>query len=451
MSVRGDTQAEACTPNDAMNPDDTIVAISSAVGRAQRMIVRVSGSLARQFHTHLIGPTPVSGATASRQTLQFDQIQVPAWVYTFVGPTSATGEDVTEFHIPGNPILARMLVEQLVRLGARLAEPGEFTARAYFNGKIDLTEAEGVAATIAAQNQRELEAARQLLAGELARRLKPAMDELADTLALIEVGIDFSDQDVSFLSSDQINQRIDRIDHTLETLLRESARFERLSHEPQIVLAGRPHAGKSTLLNALAGYERAVVSPQAGTTRDAIWSHVRLPRGIARLIDVAGLDEPDEDPIARQMQQRAQQMIQQADLLVLVRDGTDERPAPTVSRNPDLRLSTKSDLGGACRDGELPVSARTGANLDLLRHRLDALAFGPSGVGNSLALNSRHVQAVQEARAGLSRARAAAARAGSEFLALDLREALDALGAVLGSISPDDLLGRIFSSFCIGK
>jgi tRNA modification GTPase len=434
-----------------MNPGDTIVAISSAVGPAPRMIVRASGPLAPQFHSKLTKSLQFDGGSARRATLQFNQLIVPAWVYQFIAPNSVTGEDVVEFHIPGNPLLARMLLEELQRLGARQAEPGEFTARTYFNGKLDLTEAEGVAATIAAQNQRELTAARQLLAGELARRLKPLLDELADSLALIEVGIDFSEEDVSFLSADQIHERINRVDAVLDGLLRDSARFERLSHEPQIVLAGRPNAGKSTLLNVLAGQQRAVVSAQAGTTRDALWAHVRLPRGMVRLIDVAGLDAPDEDHISRQMQHRAQQMIEQADLLVLVRDCTDERATPSTSRTPDVRIASKSDLAAVTRSDELPVSALTGANLVVLRERLDTLAFGPTGAGATLALNARHVQAIEEARDALARARERVSVAGPEILALELREALDALGSVLGSVTPDDVLGRIFAGFCIGK
>ncbi len=201
---------------------------------------------------------------------------------TFAGPHSYTGEEIVELHLPGNPLLARMLLEELIANGARAAEAGEFTARAYFAGKIDLTQAEGVAAAVHAQGEAELNASRQLLAGELTRRLKPLSDLMAETLALVEAGIDFVEEGISFLPADELRRRIGRIDDALEVIVRESARFERVSHEPTVVLAGRPNAGKSTLLNCLAGRTRAVVSATAGTTRDAIRAEVVLPRGVVR-------------------------------------------------------------------------------------------------------------------------------------------------------------------------
>jgi tRNA modification GTPase len=276
-----------------------------------------------------------------------------------------------------------MLLHELLKLGARPAEPGEFTARAYFNGKFDLTGAEGVAATIAAGNAQELSAARRLMSGELARRIAPILDLVADSLALVEAGIDFSEEGISFLSAAELRERAGRADAALQTLLAESARFERLAHEPRVALVGRPNAGKSTLLNALAGRERAVVSSTAGTTRDALSAEVSLRRGAIQVIDVAGIDEPCEQQashseIDAKMQRTAARAVEEADLLILVHSLTDARAAlARVMTNPE--------------------------------------AFEV------------------------------------ELLALEFREALEALGAILGRVTPDDLLGRIFSGFCIGK
>jgi tRNA modification GTPase len=230
------------------------------------------------------------------------------------------------------------------------------------------------------------------------------------------------------------------------------------------VLIGRPNAGKSTLLNALAGEQRAVVSPHAGTTRDAIAAEVRLRRGTIRLLDVAGLEQSDKtDSIARQMQSRARQTLEAADLVLLVRDGQQTSDdLPISDRPPDLIVETKSDLGERSGTGvtepvahaktsTVHVSALTGENLDALRDRLDEMAFGAFDGAASLALNARHVHAVQQARQAVTRACQRIGNAGDEILALELREALDLLGGVLGDVSPDDVLGRIFSTFCIGK
>jgi tRNA modification GTPase len=443
-----------------MTSGDTIVAISSAVGAGARMIVRASGPDGAKLASDVWKASLPDASHAACGALTLANLEVPGvWLYVFHSPRSYTGEDLVEFHIPANALLARMLLDDLVARGARPADPGEFTARAYFNGRLDLTEAEGVAATIAASGEQELRAARRLLAGELARRLRPATDLVAETLALVEAGIDFADEGVTFLSAKDVSERIACVDAMLRALLESSSRFERLAHEPRIVLVGRPNAGKSTLLNALAGHERAVTSPVAGTTRDVLTADVTLPRGIVKLTDAAGLggedlDDPTPADVARQMRENALRAAEAAEVLVLVRDVTDVRPdLELLPRTPDVIVQTKGDLRPAGAGGFM-VSAKTGANLDALRRELDHLAFGTpasSSGGTALALNARHVQAVSEARDALGRAEGHVAGEASELVALELREALDAVGRVEGVVTPDDVLGRIFSAFCIGK
>ncbi len=482
------------------------------------MIVRIGGSQAWRIAAEIASDLPAEPNSATRLRLSFASLNFPAWAYVFQGPRSYTGEDLVDLHLPGNPVLARLLLGELLRRGARAAEAGEFTARAYFNGRIDLTGAEGVAATIAAGSEAELLAARQLLAGELARRLRPPMDAIAQTLALVEVGIDFSDEDVSFIAPESAERHIETARAHLSDLLQGSARFERLSHEPRFVLVGRPNAGKSTLLNALAGQARAVTSPTAGTTRDALTAEVVLPRGIVQVTDIAGLNDADEQAskigsegamaeIERKMRDMALRAIESADHVILICDPADERPPLQLPIEPDLVFWTKADLapalcsrpgycsesqstassrhpersegflsaateetlrcaqgdglrpsnlfqrttGGGRNTPELSVSALTGENLDGLRSALDQLAFGGPASGATLALNARHLRSIDMALAALVRAAGLTQERSPEFLALELREALDSLGQILGQVSPDDLLGRIFSSFCIGK
>jgi tRNA modification GTPase len=234
-------------------------------------------------------------------------------------------------------------------------------------------------------------------------------------------------------------------------LLGQSPRLERLSHEPRIVLTGRPNAGKSTLLNALAGMERAVVSDVAGTTRDALSVQIALPRGMITLIDVAGLEQQaDGDTISRQMQAAAQAQLESADVVILLIDASDERPPVGLSRPADLVVYSKCDLADPPA-GALGVSVEGRSGLDELSDTLDRIAFGPASSGGAaLAINARHVTLIQESIRAIEAARHAAG-AGPELAASELRLAIEHLGGVLGNVSPDDVLGKIFSSFCIGK
>ena len=420
----------------------TIVALATPAGMARRAIVRTSGPEAFSFAEQL-GATPNVGEFP-RRTLTLDNIPIPSRLLAFRSPRSHTGEDVVEYHLPGSGLIVRMLLDALRALGGRDARPGEFTARAYFNGKLRLDEAEAVQAAIAATNDAELAAAARLRDGALATALAPLLDRLTHLLALCEAGIDFVDEpDVVAIEPAAAREQIDHLLANLAELQSGAARFADLSRPPTVALAGPPNAGKSTLLNALADTTRAVVSPTAGTTRDAIAADVQLPGGVVRMIDLPGLSETPASLLDAAAQERALVAAAGADVLLAV-SASDAATAPLrLPRPPDCAVVTKSDLAPG------DVSALTGDGLDTLRWRLSMLAFAHHG-GDRLALTARHLAAVADARAALSVA-ADIVDGPPELLAFELRAALDHLGSILGTVAPDDLLARIFSAFCVGK
>jgi tRNA modification GTPase len=496
---------------------DTIFALSSPPPPAPRVIVRLSGPQAHAavaslsnapipkaglWQGHLTLPTrpprtptpngaqppppegevggiPPGEGSATQTGTVAASLKIPLTLYLFSAPRSYTGEDLVELHFPGSPwVLETLLAHLSQHPHLRPAEPGEFTARAYFNDKLDLTAAEGVSAAIAATDARHLTAARQLLSGTLATRVRALADRVAQLLALLEVGIDFSEEDVSFISPEALRSALTDVRAEMLTMLADGARFGPLSPNPTIVLVGRPNAGKSTLANALLGRTRSVVSPQAGTTRDALWSDLPLPSGTARLADIAGLeDAPQQDPhnLHPEITRRTQATAATADILLLIQDPNDPTPTPPLPRHPDLLICTKSDLHpsgahppppegevGGTPPGEgsptgtsrrpLHLSAQTGEGLDALREALDQLCFHRES-GYGLALTARHQSHLAQSLSTLNHtlARLTPPTAPEEILAADLRQLLDHLGAITGTLSPDEVLGKVFATFCIGK
>lgn len=449
-----------------MNPPtpdrDTIAAIATAPGAGGVGIVRLSGPHARHIgeaisgralaprQAHYVRFTDVSGETVDDGIALF-----------FAAPASYTGEDVVELQAHGSPAVLQELVARSVALGARRARPGEFSERAFLEGRLDLAQAEAVADLIAAADVRAARAARRALDGEFSRRVEALADELLAIRVHVEAAIDFADEPIDTLGGAQLRARLTTTAAALDELLLAAERGRRLRDGLHAVIVGPPNAGKSSLLNRLAGSERAIVTDIAGTTRDLLHETIRIDGVELTLVDTAGLREGG-DAIEREGMRRARGELTRADLAIVVLDARDPEGgrasvADAIADVPArLWIHNKSDLVEAPvtqADDTLHVSARTGAGLEALHARLRLLAQGNADAASEGAFTARarHVDALVQASEHLAQARAQLDAEALDLAAESLRLAHDALGEITGRIHADDLLGHIFSSFCIGK
>ncbi|MET0936940.1 MAG: tRNA uridine-5-carboxymethylaminomethyl(34) synthesis GTPase MnmE [Luteibacter sp.] len=443
--------------------DDTIAAIATGAGAAGVGAVRVSGPLAPVIAAAFLGrdPTPRHAHFAAFRDGAGELID-RGILLMFPGPASYTGEHVLELQGHGSAVLLDALLRRCIALGARLARPGEFTERAFLNGKLDLAQAEAVADVVAATSEAGARAALRSMEGVFSSRVDALLAEMIGLRVHIEAAIDFPEEEIDFLADPVIGAKLAELRSNLDALLVQTRRGVRLNDGIAVAIIGRPNAGKSSLMNALAGQERAIVTDIAGTTRDVLRESISIDGAALELADTAGLRDSD-DVVEREGIRRARAQLERCDVALLVTDAEHVvEDAAFFTGMPAhatrIVIINKIDLAQAVarrdvREGfdTLWLSARTGDGLDVLRSMLKELATAGAGDG-AFSARRRHVVALELVRDHLTRtADALHGSHAGELAAEELRQAQQALGEITGTYSSDDLLGAIFSSFCIGK
>ncbi|MBQ0748211.1 MAG: tRNA uridine-5-carboxymethylaminomethyl(34) synthesis GTPase MnmE [Marinobacter sp.] len=456
----------------APHTPDTIAAIATAPGQAGVGIVRVSGPLAKVIASEMLGYTPKPryahyGAFLDQKSELIDE----GIGLFFPNPHSFTGEDVFELQGHGGTVILDLLLREVCRLGSRLARPGEFSERAFLNDKLDLAQAEAIADLIESSSEQAARCAVRSMQGVFSRRIETLVDAVTHLRIYVEAAIDFPEEEIDFLADGKVATDLQILLEQLEGILGEAQQGTILRDGMKVVIAGRPNAGKSSLLNALAGREAAIVTAIEGTTRDVLREHIHIDGMPLHIIDTAGLrDSPDE--VEQIGIARAWDEIRQADRILLMVDATttdkttpheiwpdfiDQLPASA----PVTVIRNKVDLSGETvglselSTDHTPVirlAAKSTEGLDVLRdHLKQCMGFASTTEGGFLA-RRRHLDALERAREYLLQGQAQLEGYGAgELLAEDLRTAQDALGEITGQITPDELLGKIFGSFCIGK
>jgi tRNA modification GTPase len=442
----------------------TIAAIATAPGTGALSLIRLSGPDAVSVADRATGGK-ITGLAPRHarhcQVIDAGGETIDDGVLTiFRGPHSHTGEDCVEFTGHGGILVTREVLGRFLECGAVHAEPGEFSRRAFLNGKLDLTQAEGVMDLISAQTRLAMRAARSQLEGELGRRTTEARDRLLETLAHLEAWIDFPEEDIDPRSGESLRAAVRETLDAVDRLLATADQGRVLREGVRTVIFGEPNVGKSSLLNRLLGFERAIVSDIAGTTRDTIEEIINLHGIPLRLVDTAGVRE-STDTIEAAGIQRTVSQIEAADLLLEIQDASRPKPEEAIfpaTHAIHLRVLNKSDLGehpSWAGEEAVRISCASGAGFDELSEEIrNALHLGAVDWGeHAVAINARHQASLQNARAALLAALELLGQDGLDpgLAAIELREALDALGEIPGRVDTEDLLGVIFSRFCIGK
>ncbi len=442
-----------------MNNSDTIAAVATPAGRGGIGVIRISGSDVTEIASSILGKLPLPRyATFSdfvdREGILLDQ----GLAIYFPAPNSFTGEDVLELQGHGGPVVLDLILNNLLGLGVRLARPGEFSERAFLNDKIDLAQAEAIADLIDSASTQAARCALRSLQGEFSAQIHSLVDQLIWLRSYIEAGIDFVDEEIDLLADGQVVVKLEKLIIELNQLIEKSQQGYLLKEGMRIVLVGEPNVGKSSLLNCLSGRDTAIVTPIPGTTRDVVREQIQLDGAMPlHITDTAGLRETD-DPVEQEGIRRTKLALKEADLVIVLVD--DRHPddhsnilseieqAPLIVRN---KIDLSDHKAGMSSNDICYISAKTGAGIDSLKDYLkQKIGLDSNTEGNFMA-RRRHLDALQTAKTAFATALNHANNYQNELLAEELRLAQQALGEITGEFTADDLLGEIFSSFCIGK
>ncbi|MFW5443219.1 MAG: tRNA uridine-5-carboxymethylaminomethyl(34) synthesis GTPase MnmE [Methylococcaceae bacterium] len=444
------------------NIQDTIAAIATPSGNGGVGIIRISGPSATDVAKQMSNQTFLPRQAIFTSFRDADKCIIDSGILLFFpNPYSYTGEDIIEIQAHGGAVVLDMLLKRVLSLGARLANPGEFTERAFLNNKLDLAQAEAVADLIESSTEQSVRSAQKSMQGIFSDQINELVDELTELRIYVEAAIDFVDEEIDFLSDGVVENKINKISEKIKQIQNTAQQGRLLRDGMTVVLAGKPNAGKSSLLNALAGHEAAIVTDVAGTTRDILKERIQIDGMPLHIIDTAGLRE-SENIVEKEGIRRAHEQIQQADKILLLIDSTDSEISSIMSTLPaglDItKIYNKIDLAGIDPEiiesehgCQIYLSVKKGMGMELLTNHLKQ-SVGFNGETDDIFIaRRRHIEALTQGHTFVESAQVQLQNQAGELVAEDLRQAQNSLAEITGTFSSDDLLGKIFSSFCIGK
>ena len=445
-----------------INKVETICAIASAIGQSGIGIVRVSGPLAKSTSKKILQADLKPRYAYYGAFYDQNNVIDKGVAIFFPGPNSYTGEDVVEFQGHGGTSVLRKILEITMSSGVRLAEPGEFSKRAFLNGKMDLIQAEAIQDLIQSNSEESALSAVRSLTGEFSIKINQVLSELISLRVFIEATIDFSDEEIDFIESHEVSNKLHTLKESLLDIQQTATQGAILRDGIHVAIAGKPNAGKSSLLNMLTKESSAIVTDIAGTTRDVLKETIHIDGMPIHIIDTAGLHDSD-DVVEQEGIRRAHNEINNADIILLVFDSRDSKAnlsilPDSVKNKPKILVRNKIDLAGNKSSvkkvgniTEISISAKNGDGIDTLRESLSEFSGLNSGIEGVFVARKRHLDAIEETLEFINSASSQLNSGSSELVAEDLRQAGMKLGQITGEFSSDDLLGEIFSSFCIGK